>query len=100
MPEREHLESKEVSVLVEDLRNAGFASIGQVSYMLRSSSEAIKTYEERHRSHYADVGVVRISACIANDKFLENYLVKSYDNNEEMKTRERKDFERYKDLLK
>ncbi len=97
MPDRTHSESVKVFELVRELRQAGFKSISDVDRMLDSASEAFKQYEGKDR--YADVGVVRISACIANNDYLDIYLKKNFGNSEGAKG-ERMGFARYKALLK
>jgi hypothetical protein len=97
MPDRQHSEPENVSELLEELRQAGFRSIDDVDHMLDSASEAYRQYEGKSR--YSDVGVVRLSACIANDNYLDIYLKKHYVS-EPFKNSERKMFNKYKALLK
>lgn len=98
MPNRKHSDSMFVSQLVNELRKAGYKSIGDVDRLLDSTSEAFKFFENDHNPDrgYADVGVVRMSACIADD----NYLRIRAKGSKLTLTRSREKYGKYKHLLK
>jgi len=79
-PARKRSDLTGISELVDELLAAGFRSIGDVDRMLDSSSEAFVRCERDLllANELTDVGVVRISANIANDEFLRIYAVKSH----------------------
>jgi len=76
-PDRTHSDAKGVSSIVDELLRAGYRSIGQVDQLLDSSSKAFGEYEKKRppggrvKAKFADVGVVRISGRIADDKFIQ-----------------------------
>jgi len=99
MPDRKHSPPRDVSELVDELQEAGYKSIGEVDRLLDSTLEAFKVYEKDHGrkpKYYSDIGVVRVSACIADDNFLGVYSGGSRVALELHRERYRK----YRDLLK
>jgi len=73
-PDREHGDAQELSKLVEELRATGYTEIEQLEVALQRSEKAFEAYEKDHppRGHrYFDVGAVRISLSIADDRYLD-----------------------------
>lgn len=82
-PDREHGGPEEVSKLVEELVAAGYTTIGELDADLQRSMNAFSIYEAKYPpmdmtdietdepAEYVDVGVVRASLRIANEKFLK-----------------------------
>lgn len=77
-PDRRHSDSTALSALVDELLQAGLTSVGEIDQLLDSASEALTNYEREFGpitgdGRFSDVGAVRVSANIANDKFFDNY---------------------------
>ncbi|HKB65270.1 MAG TPA: hypothetical protein VKC61_05400 [Pyrinomonadaceae bacterium] len=78
-PKRKRSGSSAISDLVDELVQSGFTSIGEVDRMLDSASEASERYEQvfgppLDGGRFAEVGIVRASANIANEKFFKVFL--------------------------
>ena len=74
-PNRVHLDTKTVSILVSDLKEAGYETIGEIDRLVEQTKEAFQVYEDEISStskgrpfKFADVGVVRVSTEIATGK--------------------------------
>jgi hypothetical protein len=75
---------------IKDLADSGYLTIRQVDEVLNSTMDALETFEKDvHRSgktatgvfsRFNDVGVVRISFSIVDDKFNERRLSKQGKN--------------------
>lgn len=62
LPDRTHADAKDISELVDELLTGGCKTIGDVDKMLDSTAKAFTKYEKgKPRTHFLDVGVVRIS---------------------------------------
>jgi putative GTP pyrophosphokinase len=100
-PNRKRSDSTALSDLVDELVRAGFTSIGEVDRMFDSASEASERYEQTFGppiggGQFTDVGIVRASANIANDKFFNVYL----ERNPGMPKRDRQKVAEFKKYLK
>ena len=76
-PGREVSDSNSVSILINELFNSGYETIGQIEELVNNSWNAFIKYEEARPPFsdkgrkYVDVGVVRTIGKIANDNFFE-----------------------------
>jgi putative GTP pyrophosphokinase len=72
-PHRGHSGPKGISELIMQLNKAGYRTIKQIDVLLNATEKAFAAYEgdspPRESGAFMDIGVVRISACIADDKF-------------------------------
>jgi len=77
-PHRGHADPKGVSSLVKDLKEGGYTTIQQIEEVLNKTADAFLTYEGDHppqgAAAFTDVGAVRVSIGIADDKFNEIVL--------------------------
>jgi putative GTP pyrophosphokinase len=76
LPEREHSDPVSISELVQELRTCGYKTIQEVDSIVERTSDAFRAYEGDHppsqKPHrFTDVGVVRVSFGIVDDKFNE-----------------------------
>ncbi len=73
LSDRDHASPKGVSVLVSELSLAGYTTIEEIDKILDRTAQAFTAYEKDHPptpiKRYQDIGVVRISVGIADDKF-------------------------------
>ncbi len=74
-PDRKHLDTIDISDLVEELIAAGYTKISQLEFDLQKSKKAFREYEKEYPpdvGRYADVGVVRQSLSIANENYIDH----------------------------
>jgi len=101
-PDREHADPKSISKLVEELQSVGYSQIQQLDDALQRSAKAFEAYEKaippgprkkgiRRTGRFADAGVVRVSLCIADPKYL--------DYRKDVPDEIRKEYEGYRHLL-
>lgn len=75
-PDRSHSEPKAVSLLVGELKSVGYKTIGDVDRIVTETKDAFEAYEKERPpllgkgKRFLDVGVVRISAQLADDEFI------------------------------
>lgn len=103
LPEREESESQKVSELVSELLRAGYKTIGQVDQLLDSASEAFIQYEKTNPPDvgaYASVGVVRVSANIADDNYLRVYVERNFGKDEGQLEQQREHYVTFKEFLR
>ncbi len=74
--EREHADASKVSELVEILVAAGYTKISHLDSDLKKSERAIKEYEKESVTHLLDIGIVRISILLANEKIKSGKLLR------------------------
>jgi GTP pyrophosphokinase len=76
--DRKHANPKAVSALVRQLSRGGFTTIQQVDAVLEKTADAFSAFEADHPPHpsgrFSDVGVVRVSNSIIDDKYNELVL--------------------------
>ena len=77
--DREHGNPEIMSILIEELQKSGYRTIKQLDEVLKRSEKAFKANEkdnppggEKGR-RFIDVGVVRVSLCIADENYLRNF---------------------------
>jgi hypothetical protein len=76
-PERQQSTPGGVSELVQDLRTCGYSTIQDIDTIIERTSDAFLAYEAAHPpsstvgGRYLDVGVVRVSVSIVDDRFNE-----------------------------
>ena len=72
-PDREHASSKDISMLVDELLEVGYRTIGDVEEIIRTAQDAFVIFEKENgpgrKKKFTDTGVVRISAEIVNEEF-------------------------------
>jgi putative GTP pyrophosphokinase len=74
---RKHSSKQTVSDLIEELQQSGYTTINQLDKILKKSKKAFEVCESEHppgdsgSGKYQDVGVVRVSLHIADEKFLK-----------------------------
>lgn len=73
-PGRQRSDATDVSELVEEIVGAGYTSLAQVDKDVDKAAKAFECYEAHFPPHdgetYVDVGVVRSSLSIVNDRYL------------------------------
>lgn len=77
--DRTHSDASVVSKLVEELVASGYRTIGRLGADLRRSGSVFKRYEREHPPagvrKFSDVGVVRVSLSITNEKYLKSRML-------------------------
>jgi len=70
---RKHADSVIVSEAVSELIKSGYKTIGEVEQIVETATDAFRRFEEENpplpTGKFADVGVVRVSAAIANPDY-------------------------------
>lgn len=90
--DRKHSQPEIISQLVEELVGTGYDTINQIELVLNKTIEALNSYEGTAQSGwYSDVGAVRISFSIADEKFLHQ---------KKLPPQMIKQYSKYKHLLK
>ncbi len=72
-PDREHVDSSSVSVLIDELTEAGYESIREIDEMVDNGMDAFKAIENDNGytpDNISDFGVVNLIAMLTNDNFL------------------------------
>lgn len=74
-PDRKHSDAEAASKLVQEVVAAGYSSLEQVAKDVDKAAKAFEYYEARFppadTPKYADIGVVRASLSIVNDRYFE-----------------------------
>lgn len=79
-PGREHSDVERKSGLINDLQKSGYKTIQQLEEVLKRSERAFAAYEKANPPGgekgklFSDVGVVRISLCIADENYVSDLL--------------------------
>lgn len=100
-PDRRHAAPEIISDLVEELQSAGYSQIQKLDEALQRSEKAFEAYEKAYPPSppkggigsvggFADIGVVRVSLCIADPEYLDNRGLPAVV---------RKQYEEFRDLL-
>lgn len=91
-PERSRAEADSLSQLIEELARAGYVTTAQLDEALLKSEKAFEAYERDTRkamSRFLDIGVVRVSLEILDEKFREVFgtsaaLIDTFEKYREM----------------
>ena len=82
-PKRKHADARAISALVEEVVATGYTSLAQVDSDLAKAAKAFEYYEKYFllwdAKSYNDVGVVRSSLSLINDRYLVNRKIKPSD---------------------
>lgn len=78
-PDRFNYDPDNISLLIDELVKAEYKSINDIEKDLDRAKEAFEYYEKKHpptseqgnKEIYADIGVVRVSLSIVNEKFMK-----------------------------
>ncbi len=76
-PDREVSDSTSVSLLIKELLNAGYETIGEIEELVNNSWDAFLAYEKDHpplaesSKKFAQIGVIRSIGRIGSDNFLD-----------------------------
>jgi putative GTP pyrophosphokinase len=103
-PDRDHASIESVSLLVEELIEAGIGTIIELDVEMQRSQEAFRRYAEKYppidiktqeSTRYLDVGIVRTSLVISNKIFRNNHIRASKMSDENSYWNKYKEFEKY-----
>ncbi|HQU83739.1 MAG TPA: hypothetical protein PKY59_11460 [Pyrinomonadaceae bacterium] len=79
-PNRRAAGPQSISILINELLFAGYKTIGDINFLLERGMKAFNQYEKDRPPHnvkdFLDIGVVRVIACIADQKYREH--IRSY----------------------
>jgi putative GTP pyrophosphokinase len=74
-PNRRHSEDKSISALLNELLSVGYTKISEIDEVIKKTEAAFNLYEMKYPpspGQFADVGVVRVSFRIFDEKYREN----------------------------
>jgi ppGpp synthetase/RelA/SpoT-type nucleotidyltranferase len=112
-PDRNHADAKRISILISELSKVGYRTIGDIDRTVETAWDAFLLYEKENppstgEDRFADVGVVRISAQIVDEKYhrMSYFASDDYrdlsdeDEKDEIFTAERERYNKCRKLLK